>query len=70
MDYTGEASKVFAQHAKNTDEKGDAYLTVESFIDAVAPADAEDFSKIGRNSYGVLFDVADRNHKGQVNLRD
>lgn len=71
MQYETQARETFAKNAKNFDEKtGEPYLTVESFIDAVAPNDSENFAKIGRNSYGVLFQVADRTQSGRVNLED
>nr|QKK35448.1 mitochondrial Agc1 [Starmerella bombicola] len=70
MEFQNEAKRVFSQHANAVDANGEPYLTVDTFIDAVAPAEAESFKKIGRNSYGVLFEVADRNSKGRVTLSD
>lgn len=71
MQYETHARETFAKNAKDYDEQtGEHYLTVDSFIDAVAPKDSENFSKIGRNSYGVLFEVADRSQKGRVSLED
>lgn len=69
MDYTSEASrKTFLQHASIT-EGNQKYLSREDFLNAIAPP-SEDYHKISRASYAVLFDVADRGHVGRVSLND
>lgn len=40
----------------------------EQFINAVAPR--EDFIKIGKRQYGLLFRVADKSRRGLVSLED
>lgn len=45
-----------------------SFLDADSFIDAIAPS--EDFSKIKRAQYGVLFKVADINSRGLVSWED
>ncbi|KAF2003900.1 mitochondrial carrier [Amniculicola lignicola CBS 123094] len=52
-----------------TDAAGEHYLGEQEFIEAVAP-DSEDYHKIKRYQYGILFLVADREKKGKVTLND
>ncbi|KAF2751920.1 calcium-binding mitochondrial carrier protein-like protein Aralar1 [Sporormia fimetaria CBS 119925] len=59
----------FMRHATKDQETGQYYLDEESFIDAVAP-ESEDYHKIKRFQYGILFQVADRERKGRVSLQD
>lgn len=60
--------KTFYKHASvNVD--GDQFLSRDDFVNAVAPPN-EDYHKISRNSYAVLFDVADRSRRGLVSLND
>jgi len=58
----------FMKHAQK-DESGDYYLDQDQFITAVAP-EGEDFHKIKRFQYGILFQVADRDQKGKVSMHD
>lgn len=58
----------FMQNAKQG-EDGHWYMDKEGFIDAVAPA-SEDYHKIKREQYSVLFQVADRDHDNRVTLQD
>lgn len=44
-------------------------MTLEQFIDAIAPA-GEDFHKIKREQFGILWMVADRTGKGYIDLKD
>ncbi|KAG0643576.1 mitochondrial carrier domain-containing protein [Tuber brumale] len=48
---------------------GEKLMTRENFVDAIAPQD-QDFHKIKRDQYSVLFDIADRRRKGVLNIRD
>jgi solute carrier family 25 aspartate/glutamate transporter 12/13 len=59
----------FLKYAKKDDETGDYFLSQEDFIDAVTP-ETEDYHKIKRYQYGILFQVADRDRKGRVSLQD
>lgn len=59
----------FLQHARKDENTGELYMTEEDFIDAIAPRD-EDYHKIKREQYGILFRVADRRKTGRVNLAD
>ncbi|KAB5563055.1 mitochondrial carrier domain-containing protein [Coniochaeta sp. 2T2.1] len=59
----------FTSHAVKDPETGEPFLGPDQFIDAVAPPD-EDFHKIKRDQYSILFRVADRAGKGKVSLSD
>ncbi|KAK4122435.1 mitochondrial carrier [Parathielavia appendiculata] len=59
----------FNRHAVQDLETGELYLGPEQFIDAVAPHN-EDYHKIKREQYSILFHVADRTNKGKVTLAD
>lgn len=61
--------RTFERYASAVDETGKKFLTREDFINAVAPP-TEDYHKIGRRSYAVLFDIADRSHQDKVFLND
>ncbi|KAK0670796.1 mitochondrial carrier domain-containing protein [Cercophora samala] len=58
----------FVKHALK-DEAGEPYLGPNEFINAVAPP-SEDYHKIKREQYSILFSVADRSNKGKVTLAD
>ncbi|KAL2131679.1 hypothetical protein VTI74DRAFT_4746 [Chaetomium olivicolor] len=59
----------FTRHAVKDPETGELYLGPDQFIDAIAPPH-EDYHKIKREQYSILFGVADRTHKGKVTLAD
>ncbi|TPX17007.1 uncharacterized protein E0L32_012341 [Thyridium curvatum] len=59
----------FTSKAFKDPESGELFLGPDEFIDAIAPAD-EDFHKIKREQYTILFRVADRKGTGRVNLAD
>ncbi|ETS80124.1 hypothetical protein PFICI_07653 [Pestalotiopsis fici W106-1] len=59
----------FLSLANKDAETGEMFMTEEQFIDAVAPAD-EDYGKIKREQYGLLFHVADRKRRGRVSIAD
>ncbi|KAG0134515.1 mitochondrial carrier domain-containing protein [Tuber indicum] len=48
---------------------GERLMTRENFIDAIAPPD-QDFHKIKRDQYSILFDIADRRRQGVLNIQD
>lgn len=65
-----EASKAtFFKYASITGEDNQKYLSISDFVKAVAPAN-ENYEKISRQSYAVLFPVADRGRTGKVSLDD
>ncbi|KAI1169129.1 mitochondrial carrier domain-containing protein [Nemania serpens] len=59
----------FLSNAKKDEQTGEPLMGPEEFVNAIAPAD-EDYSKIHRDQYAILFRVADRSKSGQVNLGD
>ncbi|CAL5872229.1 uncharacterized protein PFLUO_LOCUS6488 [Penicillium psychrofluorescens] len=63
-----QARSNFMRHAQK-DENGDLYMGKEEFINAIAPKQ-EDYHKIRRGQYAILFNVADRRRTGKLNLAD
>ncbi|KAI8952475.1 mitochondrial carrier domain-containing protein [Xylaria longipes] len=59
----------FLSNAKKDDKTGEPVMGPEEFIEAIAPEN-EDYSKIHRDQYGILFRVADRSGSGRVTLGD
>ncbi|KAF2815101.1 calcium-binding mitochondrial carrier protein-like protein Aralar1 [Mytilinidion resinicola] len=59
----------FLEHAVKDEETGELYLGENEFINAVAP-ETEDYHKIKRSQYSILFQVADRKRTGRVTLQD
>ncbi|KAK4163580.1 mitochondrial carrier domain-containing protein [Cladorrhinum sp. PSN259] len=59
----------FVRYALKDPETGESYLGPQEFIDAVAPP-SEDFHKIKREQYSILFNIADRKGQGKVTLAD
>ncbi|KAK8212315.1 calcium-binding mitochondrial carrier protein-like protein Aralar1 [Phyllosticta capitalensis] len=66
---TDVARAQFYKHAVKDESTGEFFLGKDQFIDGVAPA-TEDFHKIKRDQYGILFLVADRSKSGRVTLQD
>lgn len=66
---TVQTSATFRLHARKDEESGELAMGVEEFINAIAPKD-EDYMKIKREQYGILFRVADRRNKNSLNLYD
>lgn len=66
---TDEAKKTFDKHATHITPEGDRYMTREDFVSAIAPPD-QDYHKIKREQYAILFEIADRRKEGLVNLQD
>ncbi|EHK99443.1 putative Calcium-binding mitochondrial carrier protein Aralar2 [Glarea lozoyensis 74030] len=59
----------FIDNAKKDPETGELFMGEEEFINAVAP-EGEDYHKIKREQYAILFRVADRRDTGKINLLD
>ncbi|KAK3491296.1 putative mitochondrial carrier protein ARALAR1 [Neurospora crassa] len=66
---TAQTKARFTHYAVQDSETGELYLGPDQFIDAVAPPH-EDYHKIKREQYSILFSVADRANKGKVTLSD
>ncbi|KAJ6000049.1 hypothetical protein N7481_000458 [Penicillium waksmanii] len=63
-----QARSNFLRHSQK-DEHGEAFMNEDDFINAVAPK-YEDYHKIKREQYGILFRVADRRRTGKLTLSD
>ncbi|KAK9450284.1 mitochondrial carrier domain-containing protein [Limtongia smithiae] len=63
------AESTFRSHATALLESGETAMTQDDFVRAIAPAN-EDYHKIARESYAVLFSVADRAHRGLISFQD
>ncbi|EHY59640.1 mitochondrial aspartate-glutamate transporter agc1 [Exophiala dermatitidis] len=63
-----EARLSFLKHSRRGDD-GELYMNEEDFIDAIAPPE-EDYHKIKREQYGILFNVADRHKRGRISMSE
>ncbi|KAK8100844.1 calcium-binding mitochondrial carrier protein Aralar1 [Apiospora kogelbergensis] len=59
----------FVHHAVKDAESGELYMGEDEFVNAIAPQD-EDYGKIKREQYGLLFRVADRKSTGKLSISD
>ncbi|KAI1635895.1 calcium-binding mitochondrial carrier protein Aralar1 [Biscogniauxia mediterranea] len=59
----------FLNNAKKDEVTGELYMGEDEFVHAIAPPN-EDYSKIHRDQYGVLFRVADRRGVGKISFSD
>ncbi|CAG8952676.1 hypothetical protein HYFRA_00008918, partial [Hymenoscyphus fraxineus] len=66
---SAQSRATFDRNARKDAETGELYMGEEEFINAVAP-EGEDYHKIKREQYAILFRVADRRDTGKVNLMD
>lgn len=67
---TPEVRANFTKFASITEPTtGERFMTRENFIDAIAPPD-QNFHKIKRDQYAILFDIADRRSQGVLNIQD
>ncbi|OJJ44899.1 hypothetical protein ASPZODRAFT_134315 [Penicilliopsis zonata CBS 506.65] len=64
-----QAQANFLRHAEKDEQTGELYMSEDSFIEAIAPKQ-EDYHKIKREQYGILFQVADRRRAGRLSLSD
>ncbi|KAJ9214894.1 hypothetical protein DTO166G4_3486 [Paecilomyces variotii] len=59
----------FLKHARKDEQTGELYMTEQEFVEAIAPKE-EDYHKIKREQYSILFAVADRRQTGRINISD
>jgi solute carrier family 25 aspartate/glutamate transporter 12/13 len=64
-----ESKRLFEKYATSTTPSGERAMSREDFVNAIAPS-KQDYYKIKREQYGVLFDVADRRKEGFLGLKD
>ncbi|KAI4173029.1 MAG: hypothetical protein LQ343_003139 [Gyalolechia ehrenbergii] len=64
-----DAQATFERNAQKDEGTGELFMTEEDFVNAVAPSH-EDFHKIKREQYAILFQIADRRKEGRITLQD
>ncbi|KAI4290097.1 MAG: hypothetical protein L6R35_000617 [Caloplaca aegaea] len=64
-----DAQATFERHARKDESNGELYMTEEEFVNAIAPSN-EDYHKIRREQYAILFQIADRRKTGRITLPD
>ncbi|BFZ58287.1 mitochondrial aspartate-glutamate transporter agc1 [Savitreella phatthalungensis] len=61
----------FDRFAVQDETSGERYMTVEGFVNAITQSSgAQDYHKISREQYAILFQAADRRNAGKVTLSD
>lgn len=50
------------------ERNGEKFMNKDDFVNAIAPG--EDYKRLQRSQYGVLFNVVDREQKGYLSLSD
>ncbi|TVY73288.1 Calcium-binding mitochondrial carrier protein Aralar1, partial [Lachnellula suecica] len=66
---SAQSKATFDKNARKDEESGEWFMGEEDFINAVAP-EGEDYHKIKREQYAILFKVADRRNTGRITLPD
>ncbi|PSK51608.1 hypothetical protein B9Z65_2875 [Elsinoe australis] len=66
---SNQTQAAFDKFAIKDETTGEYFMGKQEFINAVAP-ESEDYRKIPRETYAILFQVADRHNKGRVSLSD
>ncbi|KAF9420913.1 mitochondrial aspartate-glutamate transporter agc1, partial [Entomortierella beljakovae] len=59
--------RVFSRFA-SVEKNGEKFMTRDDFVNAIAPG--EDYKRLQRSQYAVLFHVADQSKKGLLSLSD
>ncbi|KAI1314905.1 mitochondrial aspartate-glutamate transporter agc1 [Mortierella claussenii] len=59
--------RVFQKFA-SIENKGEKFMNKDDFVNAIAPG--EDYKRLQRSQYGVLFNVADQSKSGVLSLSD
>lgn len=59
--------RVFNRFA-TIEKNGEKFMTKEDFVSAIAPG--EDYKRLQRSQYGILFNVADQSKQGLLSLTD
>ncbi|KAI9849586.1 MAG: mitochondrial aspartate-glutamate transporter agc1 [Thelocarpon superellum] len=66
---SAQTQATFDKHSRKDSDSGERYMSEADFVDAIAPID-EDYHKIKREQYAILFGIADRRKTGQITLQD
>ncbi|KKK13301.1 hypothetical protein AOCH_007718, partial [Aspergillus ochraceoroseus] len=64
-----QARATFLRHARKDETTGELYMAQDDFVQAIAPKH-EDYHKIKREHYGILFRVADTHRTGRITLTE
>ncbi|KAF8539559.1 mitochondrial carrier domain-containing protein [Trichophaea hybrida] len=64
-----ETKRLFDKYATHTTPSGERVMSKDDFVNAIAPP-KEDYHKIRREQYAVMFDVADRRKNGYLSLKE
>jgi len=59
--------RVFSKFA-TVSKSGERFMTRDDFVNAIAPG--EDYKRLQRSQYGILFNVADQSKSGVLSLSD
>ncbi|KAG8526980.1 uncharacterized protein KY384_008409 [Bacidia gigantensis] len=68
-DLSFQSKATFEQYAQADENTGEKFMGQDDFVNAIAPA-TENYHKIKREQYALLFQVADRKKVGRISLRD
>jgi len=52
----------------SVERNGEKFMTKDDFVNAIAPG--EDYKRLQRSQYGILFNVVDQTQKGYLTLSD
>lgn len=66
---SAQSKATFEKNARKDADTDELFMGEEEFINAIAP-EGEDYHKIKREQYAILFKVADRRKAGKINLFD
>lgn len=69
IDFSAQTKAIFEKFAHKDETTGELLMNEEEFVDAIAPKD-EDYHKIKREQFSILFRVADSKGKGQITIND
>lgn len=59
--------RVFQKFA-SVEKDGEKFMTRDDFVNAIAPG--EDYKRLQKSQYGILFDVADQSKNSVLSLSD
>ncbi|KAL3423412.1 hypothetical protein PVAG01_05159 [Phlyctema vagabunda] len=69
LQLSAQTRATFDKNARQDEESGELLMGEQEFVQAIAP-EGEDYHKIKREQYAILFRVADRRNTGKINLQD
>ncbi|RDW88562.1 calcium-binding mitochondrial carrier protein-like protein Aralar1 [Coleophoma cylindrospora] len=69
LQLSAQTRAAFEQNARKDEQTGELFMGEQEFVNAVAPA-GQDYHKIKREQYAILFQVADRRNTGKINIYD